>query len=121
MEFYIDDSAKDGYSPYNILLVDTNELNTIADAIQKEKGELPLFDYTQDYDADDWYNFFLECNADGVSGMYFTYGAGDEYADAIELNEEDKRKAFEAVLEFFGGLNGYKNYINEYEGEVVYG
>ena len=114
MTFYVNETANMGYSPYCILLDDTKELNAIADKIQKAKGKLPLFDYSGEYDAKEWYNFYLECDADGVSGMHFEYGSGGEYCDTIPMTDEDKVNAFKAVLDFFGGLGAYKNYINMY-------
>lgn len=115
MKFYIDETADMGYSPYDILLDDTNELNTIADRIQKAKGKLPLFDYSGECDTEDWYNFYLMCDEDGVIGLYFTYGLDGSIGDDIEITEEDKVNAFKAVCDFFGGIDGYKEYINKYE------
>lgn len=116
MKFYIDETADMGYSPYDILLDDTNELNTIADRIQKAKGKLPLFDYSGECDTEDWYNFYLMCDEDGVIGLYFTYGLDSSIGDDIEITEEDKVNAFKAVCDFFGGLDEYKHYIDAYEG-----
>ena len=113
-KFYINESCDAGYSPFTILLDDTDQLNSIADDIQKEKWELPLFDTSGEYDPDDWYDFFLECDLDGVHGMYFQYGNCPDYCDSIELDDESKRKAYEAVLKFFGGIDGYKEYIEIY-------
>ena len=36
-KFYINESCDAGYSPFTILLDDTDQLNSIADDIQKEK------------------------------------------------------------------------------------
>jgi len=91
-------------------------MNQIADEIQKRKGRLPLFDDSGEYDDEDWYNFYLECDLDGVFGMYFTYGISERGGNEIELSNEDKAKAFEAVLEAFGGYEKYKKYIEMYEG-----
>lgn len=116
MTFYINETCNRGYSPYDILLDDTDELNEIADKIQKAKGKLPLFNYEEDeeYDGESWYNFFLTCDEDGVSSMYFEYGDGAEYCDEIPLTEKDKKDAFDAVLKFFGGIDEYKEYIKIY-------
>ena len=115
-EFYINETCGMGYCPFDILLDDTKLLNSIADIQQKAKGERPLFDGSEDCDLEDWYNFFLECNEDGVSRLYYEYGMGGEYADEIEIDEVTKQNAFTKVIEFFGGINGYKNYIKEWEG-----
>ena len=117
MTFYINETANCGYSPYRILLDDTTELNAIADKQQKAKGKLPLFDYSGEYDGDDWYDFFLLCDSHGVDNLVYEYGAGMEPAGEIELSEQDKTDAFKAVCDFFGGIEGYKEYIKEY-GEV---
>lgn len=114
MQFYINETADMGYSPYNILLNDTKELNALADSIQKKKGEIPLFDYSGEYDDDNWYDFYLECNIDGVKGMYFTYGVGDKYGDEIKLTEQDKKDAFKAVCDFYGSIEDYKEYVAKY-------
>lgn len=114
MKFYINETANMGYSPYDILLDDTNELNTIADRIQKAKGKLPLFDYSGEYDDEDWYNFYLECDENGVKGLYFVYGLDTSEGDNIKITEEDKADAFKAVCNFFGGIEEYKKYIEIY-------
>lgn len=117
MTFYVNETANDGYSPYRVLLDDTKELNAIADKIQKAKGELPLFNYEdgEEYNGESWYDFFLICDTDGVDRLEFEYGDGMEYCDDIPLTEQDKRDAFDAVLKFFGGIKGYKEYIDRYE------
>ena len=115
MTFYINETADMGYSPYNIMVDDTRELCDMADNIQKAKGTLPLFDDSGDYNPDDWYNFYLRCDVSGVSGMYFEYGIGDIYGDEIPMTDEDKAEAFRAVLNFFGGIGGYKEYIERCE------
>lgn len=117
MKFYINETADDGYCPFRVLLDDTKELNTIADNIQKAKGKLPLFNYGdgEECDDDSWYNFYLICNRNGVDTLEFEYGDRMEYCDTIPLTEEDKKNAFDAVLKFFGGVDGYKQYIDEYE------
>ena len=115
MKFYINETANMGYSPYDILLDDTNELNSIADRIQKAKGYLPLFDDSYEYDDENWYNFYLECDSDGVKGLWFEYGIDGAEGNRIELTEEDKANAFKAVCDFFGGLDEYKHYIDAYE------
>lgn len=117
MKFYINETAGDGYSPYNILLDDTKELNSIADEQQKAKGKLPLFDDSGEYDDTGWYDFFLECNINGVKRLYYEYGLNGEFLGEINLTEQDKMEAFKAVLDFFGGIEEYKEYINEYEGK----
>ena len=117
MKFIINETADMGYSPYTILLDDTKQMNEIADIIQKQKGELPLFDDSAEYNADDWYNFYLDCDVDGVKKMWFEYGMGGDYCDEIELTEIEKVVAFETVCDFFGGLERYRDYIEEYEGE----
>ena len=113
MEFYINETSNQGYSGYNILLDPTHEMEQMADEIQKAKGKIPLFDDTGEYDNEDWYDFYLTCDENGVKEMYFTYGISDEYGDEIELSELDKLKAWKAVLEFFGGIKGYKKYLEE--------
>lgn len=118
MKFYISETADMGYSPYDIMLDDTHELNEMADKIQKRKGELPLFDEAAyDRGEDNWYNFFLECDENGVTGLWFEYGYGAEYGDRIELSDQDKADAFTAVLNFYGGIEGYKAYMDSYNGE----
>ena len=119
MEFYINETAGMGYCPYNILLDDTNELNSIADRIQKAKGELPLFDYTGDYDSENWYNFFLTCGKQGVDCLYFEYGMDGTYCDEIQLTDEDKVNAFNAVIDYFGSDEKYNEYIMEYEEAIA--
>ena len=113
MEFYISEDAADGYSPYHILLDDTKILNAIADEKQKAKGKLPLFDDSGEYDPNDWYDFFLQCDITGVKRLYYQYGMSGEYGDEILLSEREKKKAFRKVLDFFGGMKGYKEYIKE--------
>ena len=117
MTFYINETADMGYSAYCILLDDTNELNAIADNIQKAKGKLPLFDDSGKYDPNDWYNFYLRCDTEGVKGMYFEYGLDMEFGDNIPMTDEDKAEAFKAVLDFFDGIDGYKDYIRSCECE----
>lgn len=114
-KFFIDETSDMGYSPYNILLDETQTMNELADKIQKAKGNLPLFDDSGDYDPDDWYNFYLECDEDGVKCMYFEYGISSEYCDEIELTEEEKQEAFEQVIKFFGSKDEYRKYIENYE------
>ena len=118
MKFHINETADEGYFPYDILIDDTKELNEKADEIQKAKGKLPLFDDFGEYDADNWYNFYLECNEKGVYGLWFEYGSG-EAGDRIEISEQDKANAFKAVCDFFGGLDGYKAYIEKCTSDKV--
>ena len=115
-EFYINETCGDGYCPFDILLDETGYLNEIADEQQKAKGKIPLFDNSGEYDGNDWYNFFLECNENGVSRLYYEYGLSGEFGDDIEIDEVTKQNAFSKVLAYFGGLDKYKEYIKEWEG-----
>lgn len=115
MNFHINETADDGYCPYQILLDDTNELNEIADRIQKAKGELPLFDYSGEYEGEDWYDFYLECDGNKVIALRFEYGWSGTRGGYIELTDEDKIKAYEEICKFFGSVEDYKEYIRRYE------
>ena len=116
MDFLINETSADGYSPYEILLDDTPELNSIADCIQRKKGNLPLFDDSGEYDDQNWYDFYLRCNLDQVNGMYFEYGISGEYCDEIPMTDKEREEAYAKVLDFFGGYGEYKRYILDYEG-----
>lgn len=115
MTFYINETASDGYNPYRVLLDDTHELNMIADKNQKADGKLPCFDNSGEYDDVGWYDFFLECDTNGVKRLAYEYGLNGQPLGEIELSEQDKTNAFKAVCDFFGGIEGYKEYIREYE------
>lgn len=106
----------DGYCPYNILIEPLGRLDEEADRLQKADGKLPCFDDNGEYDDQDWYDFFFETNENGVSSLYFERGISGEYGDEIEIDEETKRNAFEVILDYYGGLEGYKEAIEEYEG-----
>lgn len=115
MKFVLDDSS-DQYNPYDILLVDTSELNAIADKIQKAKGGIPLYDDSAEYDDEEWYNFYLTCDINGVKQLWFEYGDGG-VGDEIPITEQDKADAFKAVCDYFGGIEGYREYIDKWEGK----
>lgn len=101
------------YPKIDICLYDTHKLNKIADDMRKEKGYLPFFDMSGEYDWDGWYSFDIEiyCNDDKPklsSKIDFTpYNtSGDDYEKlyAIELTEEEQKEIFEVIMEKAGEL-----------------
>lgn len=71
-----------------------------ADRIQKAKGKLPLFDYSGEYDNDDWYEFYFKLDGDKVTDLEFIYGLGGYTGDVIEIDEQTKRSAEEMIKEW---------------------
>lgn len=115
-EIYVVEDQILGYDPHRVCIEDTNKLNTIADQIQKAKGELPLFDYSGEYDGNDWYDFFFVTDGKEVHELYFQYGLGADIGDEIEIDEETKRNAFEVICDYYGGYDEYQNACKEYNG-----
>ena len=78
------------YSPYRVLIFETNEMNAIADKKQRAKGEMTYFDDTNpDNDDKGWYNFYFDTNGKEVIQFYYEYMDGS-YCDSIEMTDEEK-------------------------------
>lgn len=82
----------------NFYLHDTNELITIADNMRKEKGFLPFFDDSGEYDWDGWYNFYIGINGFSKTkldtSIMFTVASETQSDDNetyyIDLSEEEQ-------------------------------
>lgn len=103
-----------GYDPHRVLIYSTNKLDAIADQIQKEKGELPLFDYEGEYNDRDWYDFYFDTDGKRVTSLYFQYGLGADYCDEIEIDEVTKQNAFEIICEYYGGFDEYQKACEQF-------
>ena len=102
------------YSPYRILIYETDEMNRIADEKQKAKGLMTYFDDTNpDNDPNGWYNFYFDTNGKEVIQFYYEYENGD-YGDSIEMSEEDKAVMIDKILEYYGGKEEYERVCREY-------
>lgn len=118
-EICVTEDQIEGYSPYRVCVYETNELNALADYIQKAKGELPLFDYSGEYNSEDWYNFYFDTNGKEITSFYFEYGLDGDYGDVIEIDKETKQNAFEVICNYYGGYDEYQKICREYrEGGV---
>ena len=114
MEFVV--GCMDGYCPTHVIVEDNEELISVADKLQKAKGKLPLFDTSVEYDPDDWYNFYLELDicGDRVNALTYEYGLSGEYCGSIYLTDEQKEKAYQVVIDYYGGINKYKGIVYDY-------
>lgn len=113
-EIYVVEDQILGYDPRRVLIDSTNKLDSLADQIQKAKGELPLFDDSEEYNSEDWYNFYFDTDGKRVTTFYFEYGLGGDYCDEIEIDEETKRNAFEVICNYYGGYDEYQKICREY-------
>lgn len=114
-EIYIDgEGCYDDY-PLTIPIESTIKLNNEADRIQKAKGELPLFDDSDEYDNEDWYDFHFETNGREVTGLYFDYGIKrtNGYVK-IDIDETSKRNAWEVICKAWGGEKKYKKCCHKF-------
>lgn len=107
MNITIAEDQKMFFSPFRILIEDTNELNQIADARQKAHGEVTYFDYDNpDNNYDGWYDFYIDTNGKEVTSMY--YESFGSYIDKIELTEEDKVSLIQQIVDYYGGEDEYE-------------
>ena len=76
------------FATVNFQLWSTGELVRLADKMRKEKGFLPMFDASGEYDCDGWYDFYIDINEISVakldSCIMFVVG-GSEQADNEEV------------------------------------
>lgn len=122
-EIYVNETSDEGYSPYRILLDDTNKLNAEADRLQLAKGERVLFDLSAPeglYDDVDWYDFFVKLTETGdIISILYRYGFNGEECGEIEIDKETKKNIRTAIDDFFS-LTTYESwmeYRNWYERE----
>ena len=47
----------------------TDRLETEADKVRVQNGQLPLFDYSREYDSEGWYNFCARCREDRLEAL----------------------------------------------------
>jgi len=103
------------YSPYRILVEDTNEMNRIADKKQRAKGKTTYFDDSNpDNDNEGWYNFYFDTNGTEVIQFYYEYMNG-EYGDSIEMTKEEKRIVMKNILDYYGGAEEYEKACENYD------
>lgn len=102
------------YSPYRILIFETDEMNRIADEKQRAKGETTYFDVTNpDNDDDGWYNFYFDTNGKEVIQFYYEYMDGS-YGDSIKMTDEEKKIVMDKIIEYYGGRDEYERACAEY-------
>lgn len=73
----------------NILLDSTESLDSLADKERKNAGCIPLFDTSEEYDSNAWYEFQIHLNG-------FTNSHVDTaiYVEVQSLSEEDDMETF---------------------------
>lgn len=80
-------------------LYSTIGLNSLADKMRKEDGELPFFDESGEYDDDGWYDFFIDLN--GYTGTHVAnciYArAYDQEEYCIDLSEEEQEYVYQVL------------------------
>lgn len=104
----------DYYSPYRILIYETDEMNRVADKKQRAKGETTYFDDTNlENDDEGWYNFYFDTNGKEIIQFYYEYMNGD-YGDSIEMTDEEKKIVMDKIIEYYGGKEEYERACAEY-------
>lgn len=112
---YIAEDQIQFYSPFRVLIMDTSELIRMADARQKEHGEVTYFDDTNpDNDNNGWYNFYIDTDGENVTEMYYENEAGD-YIDSIEINESERKALMSKIIEYYGGKEKYESICDKYQ------
>lgn len=103
------------YSPYRILIFETDEMNKVADEKQRAKGATTYFDDTNpDNDDEGWYNFYFDTNGKEVIQFYYEYMDGS-YGDSIEMTDKEKRIVMDKIIKYYGGVEEYKRVCDEYD------
>ena len=104
----------DCYSPFRILIIETDEMNQMADRRQRAKGEKTFFDDSNpDNDYNGWYNFYFRTDGEEVMDFFYEDDCGNYIGD-IEISEEDKQLAMQKIIEYYGGKKEYKRRCEEY-------
>ena len=93
----------------NFMLRDTTALIFLVDTLREEKGLRPMLptpQHTTDYDADGWYNFYIDVNeaddgrtSDHIAAVVDSQYAGDDYHEYHIKLSDDVRKALYQKLD----------------------
>lgn len=113
-DIYITEDQICGYSPMRVLIWDTHALNEEADRQQKAEGNLPLFDYSGEYDGNNWYDYFFITDGNKVTRLEYEYGIGGVPCGEIEIDETTKRNAWEVICDYYGGEEEYRKECEEW-------
>lgn len=96
----------DDYPNVSFPLIDCRELNARADAIRKEKGLMPMFDFEREHDDQGWYDFSVECVLKGpdVNDIQLWFrvengeGNDNQQSYRIELTDAEVREVHDWLL-----------------------